>query len=342
MNTHLIKYKRVLYCIYSISICAFITVLPLTDAQNLFADSSEIPSETILRRVILQGKEIYYFDFDLANKEKYPEFKIVTNTSVGNKVNTLEHLLHSNILSKLDYAPMRWDKSSNMLFCTLKRQSIQLGKFDVSVLRFPIDAVVPSPNGRLALNRDILNRHKSKRGLPSPNFVGLAPLSAHHGGIGYDDQGDPILLKVIPEKHFYDIRVSNDDTIILFMTLDGKLSRWMYEDGKDWEFIRKYDFKVEGPFLVTDSGNSIVSQREGKWCVISGIETDEPTIEPIAPVQKNIPLILIEDMTAKKQYFDLDGRVFDMKGMEIEHFPDLKNFNDRAELLFDFIIKQRE
>ncbi len=168
----------------------------------------------------------------------------------------------------------------------------------------------------------------------------LQPVGKALSGFWVNDGGQSILLRSIPHVDF-DFYFEKDGILNLFVTVNSDLTHWTY-DNKEWKYIRKYDFKVDGPFFITDNGNSIVSQRDGKWCVISGIETDEPTIEPIAPVQKNTPLILIEDMTAKKQYFDLDGRVFDKKGIELSRFPAHENFNDRAELLFDFIIKQRE
>lgn len=287
----------------------------------------------LLQRVQVIEDDLYSISYDIANSS--PDTKAIhvtlrkrfTNAATkqldNDRVLGFELSHHNSraksVTSKLN---LPWTIHDEKLYIT--RNATHGPPASAWLINFSLNEKEPRKSQPLYDNGNIL----------------LQPVVNALSGFWVNDDGQSIMLRSIPHVDF-DLYFASNGVLNLYVTVNSGLTYWTY-DNKEWKYIRKYDFKVEGPFFVTDNGNSIVLQREGKWCVISGIESDETTIEPIAVVQKDVPLILIEDVTAKKQYLDLDGRVFDMKGMEIEHYPDLKNFDDRAEVLFDFIIKQRE
>jgi hypothetical protein len=123
----------------------------------------------------------------------------------------------------------------------------------------------------------------------------------------------------------YDIRAINDESVELYMTADGELSKWLF-DGKAWKNLKHYDLHVEGEFLVFDDGRSLVFERDGKWSTMRNIDDAAPAVRHLTDRAEDEPLILIEDTVGRTNHFiDRDG-LLDVDGREVSR---LRRASDR-------------
>ena len=174
----------------------------------------------------------------------------------------------------------------------------------------------------------------------SSGYCSITPAKeALTGFMSLTDEGFERTMPPAPHVVQYDIRAVNDTVIELFMTVDQRLTKWVY-DGKQWKHLRNYPIEIKGEFLVCQDGRSLVTERDGNWSVVE-FEAAEPIFKAITERVPDQPLTLVEDTVEKQTYFEHRGDVFDKAGVKVWAAPSGLKRNDRAQALVDFVRTRR-
>jgi hypothetical protein len=149
----------------------------------------------------------------------------------------------------------------------------------------------------------------------------VAPASdALYGFLELTDDG---YKRVAPNGHpkvVLDISSKGDTQLELFMTVDARLSKWFY-DGAGWEHKRTYDVRVDGEFMVLEGGTALVGVRDKRLCVFIGFDTGETKITPVAEVDPNEPMTIVDDVENRRSFLLYKDVLYDAEGRSVERLP---------------------
>jgi hypothetical protein len=332
---------------FGVSVMAMVSVL-----QPCFGTGEESTLRPpLLQRVEISDKHSHSFDF---SGPRGPGTPVLVRTSTSHDLEAKAipvdryYVLGVNGNAYRRDEPFRWGISEEAVFCTFSLPHVHQ-RIGPTILRFPRQFLVAGPDdGRSAIDQKRLgNRFSSPNGSPAPNYVGLSPVHAALMGfegwkIGDLPLGDGVQMsKKGHPKVSYDIHGLDASRIELYMTVDGKLSRWLF-DGKEWTLRENYAIEIEGPFLVCEQGKSLVTARDGRWCLLKGIDTENPSVTPIIDVSETNPLRLIEDRSARKAFLELGGDLFDTSGKRIARIPKSVKPENRVREIVRNVRAQRE
>lgn len=188
--------------------------------------------------------------------------------------------------------------------------------------------------------------------------VELTPIQEYAAGaIGWN-VGDMVRrpglrTQVRPVDLHYDLHPIVEGRLDLYVTVDGDLYRWLFDktigSGKQWSFgdawqlEAKYDFKLQGPFLFLGTiGKGVVAERDGQWSVIGPLDAEEPDARVIVARDQELPLNLVEDVHAKKDYFRQGKRLFDDRGRFIAAINTLAGHDDQLREVVSKVVARRK
>lgn len=172
------------------------------------------------------------------------------------------------------------------------------------------------------------------------SYCVIEPVSRAWQRMVMDPSGNQRLLPEFPGEVFYDLRTVDEERLELFMTVDGQLSKWVF-DGKSWNYDRSYNLQVFGPFLILDTGNSMVAQCNDAWSVIRYFEKQHAQCEPLTDGVNGAPLTLVEDKVARTNYFLHRDRLLDDKGRSLATLRRSDNETDRVRQAIDAVVARR-
>ncbi len=170
---------------------------------------------------------------------------------------------------------------------------------------------------------------------------------------------------------YFDFRVLDEKRVELLMTMDGKPSLWEYDGTQDreewknrpsragetiirdadepvllesgWHHKRNLSVTIDGPFLWMQDPKYAVAEREGNWCVIGPLNAAEAEVRPIIAKDAEHPLVLVEDVAAKANYFRLGDKLMDDSGAVIERVDASKPLEDQMrEVVSNVVLLRRD
>lgn len=303
------------------------------------------PAPPSLQRMKVLNAHSYAFDFAAAHGPAAPALVQISNMrGTGEDDRTTYYYLLGNMPANTHLEPLRWDANGGMIVCTYPHVVPGTGPF---LNRYPIHALVSRSNMVSALDRSRLDhRSVGPYGRPAPNYGGLAPIGAAHLGLegwelGDEPMGNGLHMcgKCIPVTH-YDIRALDDSQVELFVTMNDKLSRWLF-DGKKWTFRRNYPGTINGPFLICDEGNALVAEVDGHWCLVRGFDKQNAEVRQIVKKTDNEPLVLVEDLVARTNYFQLGGRLYDENGAGLWTVRRGQHSSTQFKSIVDYVCSRR-
>lgn len=198
----------------------------------------------------------------------------------------------------------RWSAFSDGIYCTL---------FGAALMRYQsadLDHLAAPCSGS-----DVPSTAKDGGKPPITSYAMLDPMVSARNRLVWDAPDSPRLLAKIPIV-FYDIQAVDKEKIELFLTVDGGLTKWLF-NGKEWRILKHYDFRLEGEFLAFDQGRSLVFERDGKWSVMRNIDDADSEVRALVNRVENEPLILVEDIVSQTNHFIDRDRLVDENGKEI-------------------------
>jgi hypothetical protein len=133
---------------------------------------------------------------------------------------------------------------------------------------------------------------------------------------------------------YYDVRAINDCCFHLWLSIDGRLTRWAFDPrkwnprrgdaenpfvGKEWQHEHNYpeSLRIEGPFVICPDERSAVAEKDKTWCIIGPFESPEPEVQPIVERSPDEPLLIIEDAVSKQFLFLQAGVLMNEDGREL-------------------------
>lgn len=307
------------------------------------------PRPPSLQRTKVLNTRAYLFDFDMPRGPGTPALAEIPNVSGGNARGGVYYYLFGVVRRvSTSGSPLRWDVSNGMVFCTRQSRPAHLHLGPV-LSRYPTNALISGPDdGRDSLDRSKLGQGTdSPTGLPPPNYIGLGPIRAAYMGLdGWQVGDEPIQHGLhtssngIPVVH-YDVRALDDVRVELYMTVNGKLSRWLF-DGEKWTLAKNYSAIINGPFLVCKEGNAIIAEKDAHWCIIEPLDNRNPAIRQIVKRVPGEPLVLVEDLIAGRNYFQQQGKLYDENAAAIWSMPVGLEGIARFKSVVDFVFSRRE
>ncbi len=170
---------------------------------------------------------------------------------------------------------------------------------------------------------------------------------------------------------YFDFRVLDEKRIELLMTMDGKPSLWEYDGTQDteewknrpsragetiirdadepvllesgWHHKKNLSVTIDGPFLWIQDPQYVVAEREGNWCVIGPLDAAEPEVRPIITKDADHPLVLVEDVAAKANYFRMGDKLMDDRGVVIERIDTSRPLdNQMREIASEIVLRRRD
>lgn len=302
------------------------------------------PRPPMLQRARVLDSRTYVLDFDVPRGPLTPALLELDNDSEESSYYYLFGIAQTAICTNCSLT--RWDVTDAVVFATYEFPIIHQRTGPV-LFRYPRSALISRADGRDCLDRSNLGPESNlPGGLPAPNYIGIAPIRAAYMAFdGWKIGDEPIQdglhvsSKGIPVIH-YDIRALNDVQIELYMTLDGKLSKWLY-DGVKWTLREEFTVEIEGPFFVRGTGSSLVAERNGEWCVIGPLDAEDPEVIRIIEKDAKQPLFLIEDMHAKKDYFSQGNRLMDDRGRVIGNINAFAAPDDQLREVVERVVSRR-
>ncbi len=307
------------------------------------------PRPPSLQRAKVLNTRTYLFDFDMPRGPGTPALAEIPNVPGRNARGGVYYYLFG-VARRVNTSgsPLRWDVSNGMVFCTRQSRPVHL-RLGPMLTRYPRNALVSGPDdGRDSLDRSKLSQGSdSPTGLPPPNYIGLGPIHAAYMEIdGWQVGDEPIQdglhgsSEGIPVVH-YDVRALDDARVELYMTVNDKLSRWLF-DGEKWTLAKNYSAIINGPFLVCKEGNAIVAEKDGHWCIIESLDNKNPEIRQIVKRVPDEPLVLVEDLAAGRNYFQQQGKLYDENAAATWSIPAGLKGNARFKAVVDFVCSRRD
>ena len=245
--------------------------------------------------------------------------------------------------------PLQWTVSRRMIFVAWESRGDPARA--PRLLQYPIRALVIGTEG---IGHVDDSKFDQSRRLPlldgkiaRLDYTILAPIARVRMGFDGWKEGDGLIadgLRVsrtgIPVIH-YDIRALDDVRVELYMTVNDKLSRWLF-DGDKWTLSKNYSVTINGPFLVCKEGNTIVAEKDGHWCIIESLDKKNPEIRQIVKRVPDEPLVLVEDLVAGRNYFQQQGKLYDENAAVMWSMPVGLEGNARFKAVVDFVCSRRE
>ena len=139
-----------------------------------------------------------------------------------------------------------------------------------------------------------------------------------------------------PKNLYYDFRGLGKTRLELYVTVKGKIHRWLF-DGKEWWLSKIFDVSIDSPFLICNDGNTVVTERDGDWCLIGPLDAEKPTVRRIVEKQEGEPLMLIEDVVTKTNYFEHEGTLLDENGKRLWSVPRATNTPERIKAIAKYV-----
>lgn len=344
MNTHnLSSNKKPSMKLKRLALVFTTTLHILTALAN---GKDAVGQQPSFQRIQVLETKAYGFDFAGQRGPMTPALVTFQIVKAGEAAETVQfyYLFGVAQVSTKD-VPLRWDVRGDTLFCTSKNL---LPNTAPALLRYPVTALVTGPDWADALDRSKLgDPNDTSDGLPAPNYASLSPIGAVNRGIEGWEEGDAlvkeglhVLRSGVPVLH-YDIRALDDARIELYMTVNGKLSRWLFER-KMWTLQKYYTGEIEGKFLICDDGESIVAKRDGAWCLFGELEAKQPTIRRIVRSSLDEQLTLVEDKVTGINYFEYGGALHNENGVDVCPIPRDTDAASRLKAITEFVRSQRE
>lgn len=325
-------------CLGSVRRCSlFLGVLGLTAVFIGAAVAEPANSLPRLERICIVGNCTWGFDFEGRRGPQTP------NLLRAETDNQRTELLRFYVFSSGQGAnrpelPLRWDLGDTVLFNT----------YDLSappprspvIDRFRLAALVSRPDdgsGAGALD---------PAEYEDPVYCSATPMHSalhgfHHGWKGgVSRKGDPA------RGIHYDLRAVDDSTIEWFMTVDGELWRWTYdgcggEKKCEWKNPKVFPARITKPFLILSDGKSLITEREGDWCVVQNFEQETDCV-PLFTQSPGEPLTVIEDKTQQSHYFLHANSVRDSTGRELFAVRESHAHTDKVIQAVELLIKRRQ
>ncbi len=206
---------------------------------------------------------------------------------------------------------------------------------------WPIAALVPGKNRRHPLGLE-----KVPFGPARPTVHTVRPILSLASGryalteTGLDTHSTDASAAGSYRDVFVDLRPLEEGAFELFVAVEGRLSVWS-GNNEDWQFMRIVPTPVKKPFLVFDDGRRLVTERNGDWCIIGPLEAAEPEARPIIAKDANKPLILVEDVVAKRNYFRMGDNLMDDRGMVLERLDTSEPLEDQMrEVVYKVVLRR--
>lgn len=182
-------------------------------------------------------------------------------------------------------------------------------------------------------------------GLGTPRYTWLSPLSSNRAGVVSWENADSTAHARFPahervQTFHYDFRAIDGIQLELFVTADGALSKWLF-DGKTWKNEKFYDLQVTGEFMVWDRGESLVTERDGTWSLIRGIDRPNPVVRALVQRVDGEPLILVDDTVKRTTLFLHRDQIFDDESREVRRLARDRQPSERIRDAIDLAVSRR-
>ena len=263
--------------------------------------------------------------------------------------------------------PMRWAVHGTTLYTAIHADYGPGGQ-PTSVTRWPIGLMIPGRGAMLDLNDGAARKVADACTGFSINPVSVAMM----GGVELTQTGyrQPVATGYRGSGVYFDFQVLDEKRVELLMTIDGRPSLWEYDGTQDekgwqerviesekvgtapseprlarrgWHHKKNLSVTIDGPFLWMQDPQYVVAEREGMWCVIGPLHSDEPHVRPIIAKDADKPLILVEDVMAKRNYFRLGDKLMDDRGAVIERVDASKPLDDQMrEVVSKVVLRRRD
>ncbi len=238
--------------------------------------------------------------------------------------------------------PERWAMAGSTLLATWNIDWLPPGMNGPRIVSFPLQAFSVGPDGVGMLDGTLLRSLRKSMG----SEPALEPIGVRSMGLSGWSEGDELVRSGLrmgdpPKVIHYDFLASGDNRLELLMTADGRLQRWSF-DGEKWKLAKEYSVELRGPFLVCDNGASVVAEWEGQWSLIGPLDAAAPQVSPVVKRKEGTPLVLIEDTLVKKNYFELEGKVYDASGVMRGTAPASAETPEKVKAISDLIRSLRK
>ena len=240
----------------------------------------------------------------------------------------------------------RWTLGGHTVFAT-QNIPIPSPKGGVTwALKFSIDLLVAQPDGTAMFDSTKLPGPIMWGGGKAIPHIGLEPIGAYHLGLSGWKLGDmPLqsglrMARAAPKQICYDFCALDDVRLELYMTADGKLSRWLF-DGEEWTLRENYSVKVDGPFLICNGGKGIVTKRENIWCLVGDLSEKQAKVQRIVKSSPDEPFTLVEDKVTGIDYFEYRGVLYDENGVDLCPIPRDTDAASRLKAITEFVRSRR-
>ena len=322
-------------------LCAIGLGSKMTLAQPSDGNDTKVAHPT-MQRVSLMSDRALFFEFAVA---RGPGTPALIEIGIGAGVSRDGTLYFPfGVLRRIhtDSWPFRWSIADSAIYCTQLVAGLAPWPAPPGLYRYPSNALAAGPDdGRWPLDdARILASFRTAGRSASLDYGSCIPirdaLHGFHRGWGTEQPRSGDSAKVV----HYDIRALDEKQVELYLTADGELYKWLY-DGKAWKYGRVYPVPVANEFLVLENGKSLVTDQEGKWCLIRNIEDDNAKCEPLAERVEGQPLTLVEDRVEHTGYFLHRDRVLDDKGRTLATLRPSTNDTDRVRQAVDAVVARR-
>ena len=305
----------------------------------------------VLQRIEVLREASYAFDFGVQRGPATPALVQLPIPKDSRILTDISHVYYLFGINKVTYRsdePVRWSATDGAIFTTYSFPLIHQ-RTGPMILRYAKNLLVVRPDdGRGAIDlTKAEERHRSISGSLPPNYVGLTPMWAALMRIGGWRIGDEPLCDglrkstgAIPTIH-YDIRPLDDERIELYMTVNGKLSRWLF-DGEKWTLRENYTVNIDAPFLIFNGGKGIVTKRENIWCLVGDLSEKQAKVQRIVKSSPDEPFTLVEDKVTGIDYFEYGGVLYDENGVDVCPIPRDADAATRLKAITEFVRSQRQ
>lgn len=303
-------------------------------------ESDHVPiAAPSLQKVVLWDTNSYAFEFATSRGAALPALIEAGANSQGER--TLEKYYLFGMTHGRPHIPpvqpLRWDTKEHTLFAA-REFPASFGPPTPRIFRYPIRALVQRSEWSDCLERGELGDEiPSPKSWPAPHYVDLDPIRAAllKGMVVRNDLSAPKGSAI-----HYDIRALDATRIELYMTVNGKLSLWLF-DGETWTLRHNYSISVDGPFLICDDGKSIVTKRKDDWCLLGELNAKQPKVQRIVKSSPDEPLTLVEDKMTGINYFEYGGALYDANGVDVCPIPRDADAATRLKVITEFVRSRR-
>lgn len=335
-------------------ICAVFAFALFVDS-TVAGDSELTTRQQTLQRMRVLGTKSYVFDFsDINGITGRSLVELVNMGQAGNTTAVRFYLfgldrgvVKPKVLNGVD-CPLRWALSNKMIFVTREFRGVPPEA--PWLLRYPLEALVIRPDGTTEIEWSKFKRRdpplRADLG-PRLDYTILAPIAWTRMGLEGWKEGDGLVVDGlrasqagIPIVH-YDVRALDDVRVELYMTVNGKFSKWVF-DGKKWTLSTNYPRRINGPFLICNGGSALVAEVDGHWCLVRSFDKQTAEVSQIAKKTDNEPFVLVEDIVARKNYFQYKGTLYDENRVQVSAVPSGSNRLNQLKSVVDSVRSRRQ